>query len=168
MKLNQDGDTIWTKICSDIYPTQTLIKQNGECIIYGKNYDRVQEDSNGYFRNNLKVILFDKYGKLIWEKTFTKTDISMPGSVIETNENSLIFSSVINPKIGWIQKNYVFELNNNGDLIYEKVIDTISTSTKNLIRNTSNSINLSNTAYHSDSYRAHNCLIQFLTLTKKE
>lgn len=168
MKLNQDGDTIWTKIYSDIYPTQTLIKRNGECVIYGRNYDRIQEDSDGYFKNNLKVLLLDKDGNFIWEKTFIKTDISMPGSVIETKENSLIFSSVINPKLGWVQKNYVFELNNNGDLIYEKVIDTIPTSTKSLVFNNSNSFNLTNTAFHSDSYRAHNCSIQFLTLTKKE
>lgn len=167
MKLNQNGDTVSTKIYGDIYPTQTLIKRNGDYVIYGTNYDRVQ-DTNGYFKNNLKVMLLNINGNLIWEKTFIKTDNSMAGSVNETNENSLIFSSIINPKLGWIQKNYLFELNSKGEIIYEKVIDTTVTSTKNIILNNLSSINLSNTTFRSDWYRAHKCSVQFLSLTKKE
>jgi hypothetical protein len=167
MKLNEDGDTISTKIYTDIYPTQTLIKRDGDVIIYGINYERIP-NTNGESKNNLKILCLKSDGNLTWEKTLFKTNIAMAGSVSETNDNSLIFSSVINPKFGWIQKSYVFELNNKGEIIYEKVIDTNATSLNKIILKKSSSLILSNSIYRSDWYKAHNCTVQFLRLTKNE
>ena len=164
VKLNQNGELIWTNKRNVIEPKQTLVKSNGDLIIYGNIYDTCKKCKT-FLQSSLKVISLDKNGNLLWEKNIHDSENLEACSVAETKDYSLIFSSTINPK-DRMQRAYIFEIDSLGKTIYGKSIDTNPTLQGSLTLPNSNKITLSITNYTPNWSEAHNGAIQFLNLIK--
>jgi len=118
MKLTQKGDTIWTKKYPHFYSRQTILTNSGDLVFYGSNYSQTEEQKK-YF-NYLKIIYLDKEGNLKWQKDIKQNYYEKPGSIIETKSGSYLFSSTITPIKDKGDRAYVFELDKNGDLTFER------------------------------------------------
>lgn len=164
LKLNKKGDLIWKKIFSEMILRQTLVTKEEDIVCFGKTY-YYEQDSN-YDHHHLKVIVINKEGNLKWEKEIKKTRYDDVGSVAETADGNLIFSSTINPKFGWIQKIYLFELNKQGNIVYEKNLDSKSTTSSPIFKSINKEIILANTWYIPNGFEAHTSKIQFIKLSK--
>ena len=118
MKLTQKGDTIWTKKYPHFYSRQTILTTNGDLLFYGSNYSPTEEQKTHY--HYLKIIKLDKEGNLQWQKEIKQNYYEMPGSILETKDGSYLFSSTITPIKDKGDTAYMFELNKNGDLTFER------------------------------------------------
>ena len=118
MKLTQKGDTIWTKKYPHFYPRQTVLSRNGDLVFYGSNYSLI-EDEKTYFQY-LKIVVFDEEGNLKWSKDTKQNYYEKPGNLIETKEGNYLFSSTITPIKDKGDRAYIFELNRNGELTFER------------------------------------------------
>ncbi|HET6243831.1 MAG: hypothetical protein H0V01_12735 [Bacteroidetes bacterium] len=118
MKLTQEGDTIWTKKYPHFYSRQTILTISGDLLFYGSNYSQTEEQKKHY--HYLKIIYLDKEGNLKWQKDIKQNYYEKPGSIIETKSGSYLFSSTITPIKDKGDRAYVFELDKNGDLTFER------------------------------------------------
>ena len=118
MKLTQKGDTIWTKKHPHFYPRQTVLLSNGDLVFYGSNYSPIEEQKTHY--HYLKIIVLDEEGNLKWSKETKQNYYEKPGNLIETKEGNYLFSSTITPIKDKGDRAYIFELNRNGELIFER------------------------------------------------
>ena len=62
----------------------------------------------------------DKDGNLQWQKDIKQNISGMPGNIIETKSGNYLFSSTIEPIKDKGHKAYLFELDKNGELIFER------------------------------------------------
>ncbi len=86
IKINSDGDTIWTKIYPDQnkeIPKHILQTQNGEYLITGSNEDGNQQ-------SGLHVLKVDENGNKLWSKTSSVNPQSWGQSTIELTNGDLI------------------------------------------------------------------------------
>lgn len=166
-KINNDGKIIWTKCYSNLKAVQTLILKNGNIVLYGNTFDD-NKQSNTYLHKKLKIILADSQGNKVFQKVIEDKNDLEPGSVSETQDGKLIFSSSINPNYGLQNKNYVFELDLSGNIVYGNVIDKGSSDNNNIVFPTKGKVLLGNTQYHPFWFFAHNCFFNFLSLTKQQ
>lgn len=118
MKLTQKGDTIWTKKYPHFYSRQTILTTNGDLLFYGSNYSPTEEQKTHY--HYLKIIKLDKEGNLQWQKEIKQNYYEKPGSILETKDGSYLFSSTITPIKDKGDRAYMFELDKNGDLTFER------------------------------------------------
>ena len=121
MKLTQKGDTIWTRKYPNFYPRQTILTTGGDLLFYGSNYSQTKEQKTHY--HYLKIICLDKEGKLKWQKDIKQNYYEKPGNIIETKSGSYLFSSTITPIEDKGDRAYVFQLDKNGDLTFERKFD---------------------------------------------
>lgn len=118
MKLTQKGDTIWTKKYPRFYPRQTVLSSNGNLVLYGSNHSLIEDEKTYY--QYLKIIVLDEEGNLKWSKDLKQNYYEQPGNLVETKEGNYLFSSTITPVKDKGDRAYIFELNRNGDLTYER------------------------------------------------
>lgn len=121
MKLTQKGDTIWTRKYPNFYSRQTILTTSGDLLFYGSNYSQTEEQKTHY--HYLKIICLDKEGKLKWQKDIKQNYYEKPGNIIETKSGSYLFSSTITPIEDKGDRAYVFQLDKNGDLTFERKFD---------------------------------------------
>ena len=117
IKLNTDGDTIWSKTYQDFYPKQTILTAKNELVIYGSNYPSFEsKNENSEF---LKVLMLDSNCNLKWQKEINRNWYESSGNMIETKDGHFLFSSFIIPTKDNREYTYLFELDENGDMTYE-------------------------------------------------
>lgn len=118
IKLNNDGDTLWSKKYPKLIPKETIITTDGDLVFYGSNYSSKEEEKAHY--HFLKILVVDNNGNTKWQKIIKQNYYESPGNVIETSNNSLLFVSTIEPVKDKKDNPYLFELDKNGALIFEK------------------------------------------------
>ncbi|MFY8188164.1 MAG: hypothetical protein ACOVLC_09415 [Flavobacterium sp.] len=118
MKLTQKGDTIWTRKHPHFYSKQTMLTSNEDLVFYGSNYSPIAEQKNTY--HYLKIIVLDKAGNLKWQKDIKQNYYESAGNFIETKDGNCLFSSTITSIKDQGDRAYIFELNRNGDLTFER------------------------------------------------
>ena len=118
MKLTQKGDIIWTRKHPHFYSKQTMLTSNEDLVFYGSNYSPIAEQKNTY--HYLKIIVLDKEGNLKWQKDIKQNYYESAGNFIETKDGNYLFSSTITPIKGQGDRAYIFELNRNGDLTFDR------------------------------------------------
>lgn len=121
IKLNPQGENIWSKNHPALYPRQTMLTHNGDLVFYGSNYSLTEDGKNHY--QYLKIIVLDKDGNLKWQKDIKKNDYEMPGNFLETRDGNYLFSGTVTPIKDKGDRAYLFELNKNGDLTFERIFD---------------------------------------------
>jgi hypothetical protein len=117
-KLTQKGDTIWTKKYPHFYPRQTVLSSNGDLVFYGSNYSPIEDQNKHY--HYLKIIVLDIDGNLKWQKDIKQNYYEKAENFIETKNGNFLFSSTITPIKDKGERAYIFELNSNGDLTFER------------------------------------------------
>ena len=118
MKLTQNGDTIWTKKYPHFNSHHTVLTTSGDLLFYGSNYSQEEEQKRNY--EYLKIMYLDKDGNLQWQKDIKQNISGMPGNIIETKSGNYLFSSTIEPIKDKGRRAYLFELDKNGELIFER------------------------------------------------
>lgn len=118
MKLTEKGDTIWTKKYPHFYPRKTVLTSSGNLLFYGINYSQKKETNA--FNEYLKIMCLDKEGNLKWQKDINQNYYEEPGNIIETKNGSYLFSSAVETIKDEGYRAYLFELNKNGELLFEK------------------------------------------------
>jgi len=118
MKLSQAGDTIWTKSYPHFFSRQTNLTRNGDLIFYGSNYS--QSDERKTHHHYLKIIVLDRKGNLKWQKEIKQNYYERPGNFLETKDGNYLFASTITPIKDKGSRAYLFELDSNGDLTFER------------------------------------------------
>jgi len=122
MKLTQKGDTIWTKKYLNFYPKQTILTSNKDLVFYGSNYYSTEEERETNY-HYLKIIVLDEKGNFKWQKDIKQNYYEKPGSFLETKNGNYLFSSTITPIRDKGDRAYLFELDKNGELIFDKKFD---------------------------------------------
>ena len=97
---------------------QTVLSSNGDLVFYGSNYSPIEEQKTHY--HYLKIIVLDEEGNLKWSKETKQNYYEKPGNLIETKEGNYLFSSTITPIKDKGDRAYIFELNRNGELTFER------------------------------------------------
>jgi hypothetical protein len=121
IKLNTDGDTIWSKVYPNFYPKQTILTSKNEIVVYGSNY--ASGEGNNKMCEFLKVLMLDNNCNLKWQREINKNWYERPGNMIETKDGHFLFSSSITPIKDNGEFAYLFELDSNGNKIYENKFD---------------------------------------------
>jgi len=117
IKLNADGDTIWSKAYQNFYPKQTILTGKNELLIYGSNYSSLEGKNESF--EFLKVLMLDSSCNLKWQKEINKNWHEKPGNMIVTKDGHFLFSSFIIPTKDNREYSYLFELDDNGKITYE-------------------------------------------------
>lgn len=123
LKINAQGDTIWTKSYPDFYPKETIVSSNGDLVFYGSNYAEIEEQKNNY--HYLKIIVLDKEGNKKWGKEIKQNYYEDPLQLIENKKGNYLFLSKITPVKDKGDFTYLFEMNKEGNLEMEKKIENI-------------------------------------------
>lgn len=118
LKLNQTLDTLWTRTNFDIHPKNIIELSNSAVIIYGCNYFTRQGDPGSLYY--LQVLKINKEGDLIWSKEFKENYLADAGNVVELTGGNYLFSSAIEPTMNNSNYAYIFELDQNGEKVFEK------------------------------------------------
>lgn len=132
LKLNVNGDTVWTKKFINFRPKKTVATNENELILYGEGL------SNENNQHHLKIILLDNKGCIKREKKFDKFFCEEPGDIIETKPKHFVFSSEIKPVKNDGNRTYIFELDINGNITFEEKFDELFNN--NIILNGNNGI----------------------------
>ena len=118
MKLSQKGDTIWTNKYPHFYARQTVLNSNGDLVFYGINFSLNKEQNYNY--EYLKIIVLNNDGNIKWQRDIKQNYYERAGNFIETKDGNYLFASTITPIKDKGDKAYIFELNKNGELIFER------------------------------------------------
>jgi len=121
MKLTQKGDTIWTKKYPQFCPKQTILTNKGHLIFYGSYYSSPDEQNINY--EFLKILAIDTIGNLKWVREIKQNYYERPGNFFETNSGNYLFSATITPLKDQSDFPYLFEINKNGVIIFQRKFD---------------------------------------------
>ncbi len=121
LKLNQKGDTLWTKKIPHFHAHQTMLTKQGELLFYGSNYSSSEEREE--HPRYLKIIKLDQSGNLLWQKEIKQYYYEDPGNVIRNKIGNYLFSSTIIPIKDKGSRTFLFELDEKGNLIFSRKFD---------------------------------------------
>ncbi|MEM6298436.1 MAG: hypothetical protein AAF740_07090, partial [Bacteroidota bacterium] len=113
LRVNDQGDILWSKKYANIYPKQTILTSRNELLVYGWNYS--PEDEHESNEQYIKVLLLSSEGNLIWEKELKLFNHESPETVIETKQGKYLFSCIVDK-----HKLYVFRLDRQGNRSFRK------------------------------------------------
>jgi len=117
-KCDKNWKLIWSKKYPHFYPQQTILTNNGNFVFYGSNDS--PDDEQEIHHHYLKIIALDKDGNLKWQKDIKQNYDEKAGNVLETKDGNFLFSSTITPIKNKGRIAYIFELNTNGNLTFER------------------------------------------------
>ncbi|MDJ1496164.1 hypothetical protein QNI19_24720 [Cytophagaceae bacterium DM2B3-1] len=116
LKLNQQGDTLWTKTYTDLYPGPTLLTCKGDLVCYGRQI----VSPYGQDIYSFKVVVLDQTGNIKWQKVFFRHAYLGTGDIVESSNGNYLFTGVVHPLATSEGSGSLFELNKKGDLVYQK------------------------------------------------
>ena len=134
IKINQNGDTVWTRAFGGAQDDKGYsVKQthDGGYVICGIT------TSFGANYSDIYIIRTDENGMLLWSKTIGDSLSQTGNCIIETNDNGFIVAGNTFGSGQSVFENYLLKLNENGDLLWTKIYGSIAQETLNFITQTS-------------------------------
>ena len=128
VKLNSEGDTLWTKSIGDTYSdngNHMLYTSDDKLLVIGRKSTSAPFDNGNVY---LKKI--DLSGEIMWTKEYV--DIGSIGNVIETNSGDILLTGTF----GYYTPAFQFfcsRFNSNGDSLYTYTSDLIPSSSGSTI-----------------------------------
>ncbi len=121
LKINNEGDTLWTKTYASFSPGQSLRLKDSGFLFYGTGYDCSDKKTDSC--RFLTITKTDRYGNILWKKEMRQNSSEKDGNVIELANHHFFFAAVIQPAKDKIATNYIFELDTDGKMVYDKKFD---------------------------------------------
>lgn len=116
LKVNSNGDTLWTKQTLENFISKSMVKTNDSCIMIS---------GNEFIGNKLIFLKVDRDGGIIWKKTYSNDGYSynLNSSVSTTIDNGFITANYMEP----LQQNesnlWIMKLNEKGDSLFSITTD---------------------------------------------
>jgi len=145
LKLETNGDTLWTKSYEDQGQQgahHLLETKNGEYLITGTN----QDNDNP---NELYLLKVDANGAKLWGKKIGPATGKYGHSTIELSNNNLVICGRHNGGVGGNSQVLIVETDNMGNLIWEQEFgnDSISERGNSIKQNLDGSYTITGTSY---------------------
>ncbi len=117
-KLDQNGDTVWTREYPDFHVQQALELADSSFLFYGGGYNSATPYLDSHYF--LKVLKTDSEGRLLWQKSMDEYYYARPGYMIETPDGHYLFSGDCMTRKDRSISRFLFEMDNHGNLTYSK------------------------------------------------
>jgi hypothetical protein len=118
LKINDAGDTLWTKDHKNFDPKHALQLKDSSLLFYGSDYTCMEKVTDScQFTVVLKT---DKNGNLLWRKELKGNHNEIQGNMVALQNSHYLFSTAIEPvkDKGWFV--YIYELDKDGNRVFHK------------------------------------------------
>jgi len=136
LKTNANGDTLWTKIFGEGYPTAGYSIQQTSDDGYIITGERNIFDASG---TNVYLMKTDVNGNLLWTKTFGGNDFDFGYSVRQTTDDGYVIAGSTRSFGAGEFDAYLIKTNANGDTLWTKTFGGSNYESGNSVQQTTDS-----------------------------
>lgn len=126
LKLDSNGDTLWTKTFGDNsrdWAVDICITADDQYLVVGRKDHYIDISSNGEAYGKIWILKFDVNGEIIWSKAYGDDFNNYAKKVVKTKDGGYIVSGVKgNQKINYMGDAWVLKLDELGDTVWTKTL----------------------------------------------